>query len=135
MRVFVDTSAFLALMNADDAFHIEASSIFTKLLSSGNHLVSTNYILVETIAVLQSRYGMEPVYDFIDKILPILQIVWVSQAEHQMAVQLLRATNRRRVSLVDCVSIVIMNQLGIDRVFAADRDFEHFGFVLLKATE
>lgn len=122
-------------MNADDAFHIKARTLFNALLTNGAELITTNYVVVETIAVLQSRYGMEPVYDFLDGIMPTLQVVWISQSDHQAAEQLLRAVNRRRVSLVDCVSFVIMNKHGINQVFAWDRDFEDFGFTILESVQ
>ncbi len=135
MKVFVDTSGILALLNADDAFHSEASTLFAKSLASRDELFTTNYAVVESIAVLQSRHGMEPVNDLIDNILPVLEIVWGSEIDHQAAIQLLKATNRRRVSFVDCTSFVVMRKLGIEFALASDRDFEDFGFTLLKAQQ
>lgn len=78
MKVFVDTSAFLALINADDSFHVQASTLFSRLLTSGALLYTTNYVIVETIAVLQNRHGLEPAYDFIDNILPVINIEWIT---------------------------------------------------------
>lgn len=135
MKVFVDTSAFLALINADDSFHAQASTLFSRLLTSGALLYTsiTNYVIVETIAVLQNRHGLEPAYDFIDNILPVINIEWITRDEHLQGESLLRATNRRRVSLVDCVSFVIMNKLNIQHALAVDIDFEDFGFTLLNS--
>ncbi|RME55690.1 MAG: VapC toxin family PIN domain ribonuclease, partial [Caldilineae bacterium] len=39
--------------------------------------------------------------------------------------------NRRGLSLVDCTSFVVMQQLGIDTAFAFDNHFKEQGFTLL----
>ena len=61
MRIFVDTSAFFALLDRDDANHKKAKGAWNNVLNSENILVTTNYILVESFALIQHRLGMEAV--------------------------------------------------------------------------
>lgn len=72
MRVFVDTSAFLAIMNADDQYHAQARGIFQHLIETTSWMTTTNYVVVETVAILQARKGLEPVRDLIDNLLPMI---------------------------------------------------------------
>jgi predicted nucleic acid-binding protein len=131
MTVFVDTSAFLAVLNADDRFHLSASRCWEELISTEQRLACSNYILVETIALLQNRFGMEAVRVFETDVLPIIDIHWVDQETHTLGVSALLAANRRNLSLVDCTSFAIMRQSNMRRVFAYDVHFADLGFEVL----
>ncbi len=58
MRIFTDTSAFYALLDRDDANHRQAKRMWADLLGAENTLVTSNYILVESFALLQNRLGI-----------------------------------------------------------------------------
>jgi predicted nucleic acid-binding protein len=131
MSVYIDTSAFLAVLNADDRFHDRARRIWRRLIEADLSLFCNNYILVETIAVLQNRLGMDAVIAFQNDISPILTILWVDEELHQRAVSALLAARRRRLSLVDCTSFESMRRVGLYRVFAFDAHFEEQGFEVL----
>jgi predicted nucleic acid-binding protein len=61
MTVFVDTSAFYAVLDRDDANHAEAKNVWTRLVREGTTFLTSNYVLVETAALLQHRLGMAAV--------------------------------------------------------------------------
>ena len=128
MSVYVDTSAFLAVLNADDRFHARARRRWHQLIEAGRSLICNNYVLVETIAVIQKRLGMDAVIAFQNDVRPILTILWVDEDLHQRAVSALLAARRRRLSLVDCASFESMIQAGMRQVFAFDTHFEEQGF-------
>jgi predicted nucleic acid-binding protein len=88
-------------------------------------------VLVETLALVQRRMGLEAVQTLVSDMLPVLQVEWVDETEHWAGVQLLLSLGRRRVSLVDCVSFVQMRRLGLQKVFAFDTHFAEQGFVCL----
>ena len=50
MNVYVDTSAFLAVIDADDAQHRQAALIWKALIENDETLVCSNYVLIETLA-------------------------------------------------------------------------------------
>lgn len=91
-------------------------------------MVCTNYVLVETFALVQHRLGMEAVRTFQEDILPMLSVGWVGEQDHRAGVTGLLAAGRRRLSLVDCVSFDAMRQAGIKPVFAFDQHFKEQGF-------
>ena len=51
MKVFVDTSALLAVLDADEKRHKQAASAWKRLLEEDARLVTTNYVLVESFAL------------------------------------------------------------------------------------
>jgi predicted nucleic acid-binding protein len=131
MRVFVDTSALYALLDASDQYHPNAVEILRILAQQAAEMITTNYVIVETIALVQNRLGMQAVNDFIQHIKPLLEIVWVTENIHQAAEAILLSRQQRRLSLVDCVSFVVMRELGISTAFANDQHFSSEGFSLL----
>ncbi len=128
MRVFVDTSAFLAVVNRDDRHHVQARDVWERLIHEDAILICTNYVIVETLALIQHRFGMAVVKAFQEDVVPILQIEWVDQTLHQAGVAALLTANRRQLSLVDCISFATARNLGITAVFAFDAHFVEQGF-------
>jgi predicted nucleic acid-binding protein len=131
MRVYIDTSALLAILNPNDRVHPSARQLWESLLETEATIICSNYVLVETLALVQRRMGLEAVQTLVSDILPVLQVEWVDETEHWAGVQLLLSLGRRRVSLVDCVSFVQMRRLGLQEVFAFDTHFAEQGFVCL----
>lgn len=71
MTVFLDTSAVLAVLDADDQFHAPARDVWNDLVERAETMVCTSYVLVETFALVQSRLGMDAVRVLVDDILPL----------------------------------------------------------------
>lgn len=132
MEVFVDTSAFLSFLNQDDADFEVAQQIWSILAQRRAALVTTSYVLVETFALLQNRLGMAAVHDFHYLLVPLLHVVWVDEQLYQTSVAAVLAANRRRLSLVDCVSFAVCWQRNIQQVFAFDHHFTEQGFTCLR---
>ena len=128
MSIFVDTSAFLALLSAEDTFNKKAGQVLDRLAETGDELVCTNYVLVESISLIQHRYGMEGIHDFRERFIPALRVIWLEPADHENAFHFLLEANRRNLSLVDCASFETMRRLGIETVFTFDEHFRDQGF-------
>jgi predicted nucleic acid-binding protein len=131
--VFLDTSAILAVLVADDLQHAEADAIWRRLLASDEKLCSTNYVLIETFALVQRRLGMEAVRATEREIVPLLAVYWMSSEAHQASVEAFLASSRRSLSLVDCSSFEVMHRQGLQRAFAFDKHYAEQGFELLTA--
>ena len=130
MNIFADTSGLFALLVQNDYMHIRARGNFAYCAKQGVQLVTSSFVLVETIALLQRRIGLAPVHDFNARILPLLEVIWVNDKWYTRAIQRLFAQNNRDVSLVDCLSFEIMDSLEIECAFAFDRHFEENGFTI-----
>lgn len=130
MTVFVDTSALLALLDADDAEHADAVAAWSDLAAEGAALLSSNYVLVETSAVAQHRLGLDAVRALVREILPLVEIAFIDSDIHEAAIATLLAAGRRQLSLVDCSSFELMRRRQVSRAFAFDRHFREQKFTL-----
>lgn len=128
MSIFVDTSALLAVIDADDKFHMQAKKAWSDIVAKGESLVIHNYILIETFALVQHRLGIEAVSVLQNDAVPLLKIEWVKEPGHLPGITAFIAANRRKLSLVDCISFIIMRKLGIKEAFTLDKHFKEQGF-------
>jgi predicted nucleic acid-binding protein len=131
MVVFVDTSALYAILCQDDPNHPRAGKLWLDLNNREEVLIITNYILLETLTLLQRRLGMASVRTFQEEIVPVLRVEWLDEQYHEAALSAFLTANRRQLSLVDCSSFEVMRRLGLRRVFAFDPHFAEQGFDLL----
>ena len=117
----------------DDVNHKSAAGAWVDILQSDEILTATNYVLVETIALLQYRLGLKAVRFFQEEILPVVGIIWVDATMHHAAMSIMLAAGRKKLSLVDCVSFEAMRLGGISTAFTLDRHFFEQGFTCFPA--
>ena len=130
MTIFVDTSAFLAVLDGDEINHPRATASWRVLLNEGSNLLTTSYVLLETAALIQKRLGLTAVRVFHEDVYPLLQIVWTTKAEHESAMDAMLTFSRRKLSLVDCVSFHVMRAHGVRTAFCFDAHFREQGFTV-----
>lgn len=128
MSVFVDTSALFATLDADDAAHDVALPAWRHGIDHGEGFVTTNYVIVETIALAQRRLGFAAVATLVDEMLPMIDTAWVTEGDHEISLAALVTAGKRRLSLVDCVSFAVMRRLGVREYFGFDPHFAEQGF-------
>ena len=133
MSIFIDTSGFIAVLDMDDASHTGAAKTWMDILTSAETLVTTNYVLVETCALVQNRLGMTAIKVFQEDIVPVLRIEWIDKAVHHAAMRIMLAAVSKKLSLVDCVSFETMRLLGVTTAFTLDKHFKEQGFICLPA--
>jgi predicted nucleic acid-binding protein len=133
LTTFVDTSAVLALLDADDNRHSDADRAWNELIHSHEKLISSNYVLVEIFALVQRRLGMEAVRAIQDILVPLLDIEWIDAECHGAAMKEFLKVSRRRLSFVDCASFEVMRRREIPRAFAVDGHFPEHGFEQIPA--
>ncbi len=131
MSLFVDTSAFLAVLDSQEARHPAARETWQQLIQANEQLVVNNYVLVETFALLQNRLGRLAVNEFQRAAVPLLHIDWIEAEGHSASLAALLGANQRRLSLVDCSSFYTIRRLGLERVFTFDHHFREQGFTCL----
>lgn len=128
MTIFVDTSALFDVLDVSSKTHKTTSQAWSKMLDSEAVLFTHNYVLVETLALIQNRLGMTAVTAFAEDMLPVLSVRWIDDATHKAALAALLTANRRQMSLVDCVSFQVMRELSVKTVFTLDAHFKQQGF-------
>ena len=132
--LFVDTSAWVALLYRRDQAHRRAASAWPSIREGRRLLVTTNLILAESHATLSRRLGAKAGLAFLDRMAfrPHQRIGWADIELTQAAVESwLRKRPDQAFSLADAVSFEVMQRESITQAFAFDRDFERAGFTLL----
>jgi predicted nucleic acid-binding protein len=131
--VFLDTSGLYAVFDGDDAGHAAAAAVWEDILRGGVPLHSTDYVLVELIALLQRRLGLQAVNALATYVVPWVHLSWVDESLYLQALAGVLTAARRDLTLVDCASFSLMRRLGLSRAFALDDHFAEQGFELLPA--
>lgn len=87
-KIFVDTSAFYALIDRSDRYHSQASALWPDLLDDGVSLITSNYVVWETVGLLQKRIGFAAASLWYKDILGVLEVLWVNARANQQAYEL-----------------------------------------------
>jgi predicted nucleic acid-binding protein len=131
--IFLDTSAIYALADRADPNHKQVRAYLRGVLEAGQTLITHNYVLVESMALLQRRLGLAAAVRFA-RDAEAFEVVWVDESIHSEAVARLEKTGTRGVSLVDAMSFLVMRKRGIRTALAFDADFVAAGFRLYEAS-
>lgn len=128
--IFLDSSAIYAWADTGDPNHRSALRRLQRLLNAGETFVTHNYVLVESLALLQARLGIDAATK-LTKDAKAFVIEWVDDDLHEQGVRELVRARSRKVSLVDHVSFLVMRRRGLTTAFAFDDDFVAAGFMLV----
>ena len=131
MKIFIDTSALFSILDADDINHEQGKKIWIDIVNNEETLISTNYVLIESFALVQRRLGFKALRALQENILPIVHIEWIDREIHNTGILALFHASQRKLSLVDCISFIIMRNLNINHAFTFDRHFGREGFSVL----
>ena len=124
MSVYVDTSAFYAIVDSSDANHDTAAATWQTLVHNKEELWTSSLTLTETLALLHNRLGTGVVRRFVTDNLPVVKIHWMDQVIYSSALcAMLAVPGKRGPSLADCAALEVMKVLNTCRVFAYDQHF------------
>jgi len=129
--IFLDTSAIYALADRADQNHKLSLRRLQSILDQGETLFTHNYVLLESVALLQSRLGL-PAASKLSKDSELFKVDWVDKELHDAAVRQLQSEGKRHLSLVDHVSFLVMSRYKLKLAFAFDPDFKSQGFALFE---
>ena len=132
-KVFVDTAAWIALINSNDEFHGSALLVMRQLQQQKCQLVTTDFVLLEVADALTSLKLRPKTIAFINRLrgLQDLPIMPLSQSLFELGWQLYSDRLDKDWGLTDCISFVVMEQEGISEALTSDRHFEQAGFIRL----
>ena len=133
MGIIVDTSALIAFLDADQPRHAEVIDTWDRAIADEKALFTSNYVPVESFALVQHRLGLEALRALAYVLVPMLRVLWIDEELHAAAVASLFIAGRRKLSLVDCTSFELMRRHGLAEALALDDDFSRQGFRRLPA--
>lgn len=130
--VFADTFYYLAWVNSKDANHAKARQFSNSYTGA---VVTSAWIITELADALcksVNKLSFLTTYAMIQSD-PNTHVVPLDESLQQRGIALYRSRTDKDWSLTDCVSMLIMQDLGIAEALTGDRHFEQAGFqVLLK---
>lgn len=132
--VFVNTGAFFAIENERDRHHPEALDVRDELMSQGQRLVTSDYILDEVYTLIRMRVGHRAAVDFGESIRSsrFFRIEPVTTADFEAAWRIFRRYDDKPFSFTDCTSFALMERLKIGTAFTFDRSFQGYGKFIVK---
>lgn len=132
-KIFVDTAAWIALLNTSDALNPPAKQVMNRLRQQKAFLVTTEFVLLEVADALSAPTIRTRTVAFINGLQQLnnLQIIPVSQALFTSGWQLYSQRPDQEWGLTDCISFVVMTQEQIAIAFTSDRHFQQAGFTKL----
>ncbi len=135
MRIFVDTSAWIAIADDSDKYHSEAKSYYLQRLKEKTRFLTSNDVLAETYTWLRYHVSHSYAVRFHQMVtsaekLRTLEILWVNRAMADAAWEIFERYNDQLFSFADCTSFVLARHAKVNEIFAFDEDFAMMGFVM-----
>ena len=133
--IFADSGAWIALLNRRDQHHDDAAAILDSLGQQKAQLLTTDYVIDETVTWLRYRVNHAIAVQFLDLIessraTGVLILVAMDRILFQDAEQLFRQYDTARLSFTDCTSFAVCQQHNISEAFAFDQHFPMMGITL-----
>lgn len=123
--VLWDSSAILALLDADDADHARAVGVARQLASEKRPAFITNYIEAEAHALLLRKLGRVIAREWL--LTGGLTVVRVLPEEERRAKTILARYTDKDWTVCDAVSFALLEARRIRRAFTFDRHFRQYG--------
>ena len=128
-EVLADTWFFIALTNRFDGHHAIAAAMETRPY----RIVTHDAVLTEVLSFASGggAYNRQRAVNSVRRALRDFTVESISRDLFLLALDLYEARRDKAYSLVDCASMVLMRQRGIDHVLTNDHHFRQEGFTVL----
>lgn len=131
--VLWDSSAILALLDADDADHARAVAVARQIAADARPSFITNYIEAEAHALLIRKLGRVIARQWL--LTGGLPVVWALPAEEQRAKEILTRYGDKDWTLCDAISFAVLDAHHAARAFTFDRHFRQYGRIQVLGLE
>ena len=129
--IFVDTSAWVALVDKGDSLHRDAATSYPSIFKNHKNLVTSNLIVAETYIILLKELRHKAAIEFLErtKASPRILTIYSNQNIETEAEGILVKYVDQDFSYTDAVSFVIMKRQKIRKAFCFDKHFVTAGFI------
>jgi uncharacterized protein len=131
--VFVDTAGWMACADGADPTHARARDARDAALAAGRLLVTTDYVVDETLTLLRMRLGLPAAEAWWSQVETSSRVrwQWIDAARAEKARALFFRHRDKEYSFTDCTSFVVMREIRLKEALTTDRHFRQAGFQLL----
>ena len=132
-QVFVDTAGWVTLADGADPRHADAVAWRDAWLERGGSLVSTDFILDETLTLLRFRLGLPAAEAWWDQVENSrrLRWEWIDPPRAEKARRWMFRWHDKEFSFTDCTSFVVMKERRLRTALTTDRHFVQAGFEIV----
>ena len=133
--VFVDTAGWVACADGADPAHIRCCAARDTALEAGQALVTTDFVIDETLTLLGFRLGLAAAETWWQQIERSRRLRWerIDADCFEKARHLFFQYRDKDFSFTDCTSFVVMRELRMTFAITTDRHFRQMGFQVLPA--
>ena len=131
--LFVDTAGWVAMADGADRMGAPARTARDRRLAAGGWLLTTDYIVAETLTVLRVRLGIDAAEAWWTQIAASQRLRWemIDPSRAEKARAIFFRYRDKSFSFVDCTSFVVMRELRIADALTLDEHFGQMGFGIL----
>jgi hypothetical protein len=133
MRLFIDTSAFIARYHSKDRCHKEAMDYTEQIKTKEagiTELYTSDYVIDEMITTIFARTGsFELAKKYGEAIIAskVVNKIWVDQKSFNESWELFKKQGEIGLSFTDSTSLILMRKNGIYKIFTFDEHFKKLG--------
>jgi uncharacterized protein len=131
--LFIDTAGWVACADSADTAHGRCCDARDSALEAGQTLVTTDFIVDETLTLVRLRLGLraaERWWEQIDKS-PRLRWERIDSNRFEKARQLFFQYRDKDFSFTDCTSFIVMRETRLTHALTTDGHFRQAGFQML----
>ena len=125
---FLDTGFLFALVSKKDAHHERVVDVFQEFrnVRLADHELTTNHVIAEAIT-LTLKIGHSKAVRLGEQLYgeKLARIHWATPDEERAAFDYFKRHQDQTYSMVDCLSFIVMERLGIREALTVDSDFTH----------
>ena len=129
-KIFLDTAYAIALSAVTDQYHEKAKILAGQIENSDTSLVTTRAVVLEignALARLPYRNAAIELLDSLEQDKNV-EIVPLTEELYGMAMKLYRERSDKEWGITDCISFVVMQDLGLVEALTTDEHFKQAGF-------
>jgi len=135
LRLFLDTGAFVAIEDIDDANHRRALEFREKIRRGETpfrSLYTSNYVVDETLTLLRFHCSHHVATTFrrLLESSKILSVLWVTEDIERAAWDIFEKRSDKDYSFTDCTSFALMEAEAIRNAFTFDQHFAQEGYTV-----
>jgi uncharacterized protein len=129
LKLFVDTWGWMTLAEPLNRKHAATRQCYEEYSRSGR-VVTSNYVLDESLTLIFRRLRFDAAYNFSKAVLEssFVAVETVTEARFRSAFELRRRfSDKPSISFTDLTSMAIMTELKMTDILTADAHFAHVG--------
>jgi predicted nucleic acid-binding protein len=133
MTIYVDSDAFIGIESASDSLNPTAIQLLEQLKGTQFTLYTSWDVIDEVTTKLSYYLSKQQSLSFIQFLEEYnIHILYPTKERHRKAVDLFSSIPSKRVSMTDCMNMILVTELDLDCIFSFDKIYQRHGFKTLE---